>query len=62
MKITYIHNNHLYYLDKQPYETDEEVFKRLWYIINNNLSVNIVKDINSSKKYLNELNGMIYEV
>ena len=61
MKISYIFNNNLYYLDKQLYETDVEVFKRLWYILNNKLSVNNTIDINNSKKYLNELNGMIYE-
>jgi hypothetical protein len=60
MKISYIHNNTLYFLQKQPYETDDDAFKRLWFILNNNLSFNSIKDINESKKYLNKINGMTY--
>ncbi len=60
MKISFIYDNILYFLDKQPYETDEETYIRLWYIINNNLDMNSIKDINLSKIYLNKINGMIY--
>lgn len=60
MKIVYQTDNKLYYLEKQPYEIDEDVFKRLWYIIDNNLSVNNIEDLNKSKKYLNEIKGMSY--
>lgn len=60
MKISYIYNNTLYFLQKQPYETDDDAFKRLWFILNNNLSFNSNKDINESKKYLNKINGMTY--
>lgn len=60
MKISYIHNNTLYFLQKQPYETDDDAFNRLWFILNNNLSVNSIKDINQSKIYLNQIYGMTY--
>lgn len=55
--IIIIHNNHIYKIDKEPYETDENTYIRGWYIINNNIDNVIVRSI----IYLNEIkNNMKY--
>jgi hypothetical protein len=34
--IVIIHNNYIYKIDKEPYETDENTYSRGWFIIDNN--------------------------
>jgi hypothetical protein len=59
--IIIIHNNHIYKIDKEPYETDENTYIRGWYIINNNIDNNIDNVIVRSIIYLNEIkNNMKY--
>lgn len=53
-------NGSLYFLNKQPFESDEDAYWRLWYLINNNKDVSSDKDICESKKELNKLKNMIY--
>jgi hypothetical protein len=50
----------LYLFEKQPYESDEDTYDRLWWIINNNKSINNINDISDSIKYINEKYGMSY--
>lgn len=60
-KIVYNYNNKLHYLKKMPYETEEEAFKRLFFIIKNDLSLNNVEHINLSKKRAFEEKGLTFE-
>lgn len=60
--ITIFNNGRIYIINKEPYETVCDVYKRGWYIINN-----IKTDDNYSKLYSlsiinnNKNKGMIYE-
>ena len=58
--IIIIHENYIYKIYKEPYETDENTYIRGWYIIKNN-SDNIETVISRSIIYLNEYkNNMKY--
>jgi hypothetical protein len=51
----------LYYLKKQPFESDKDTYIRAWWLINNNKDFNNKDDISSSIIYLNEyIYGMEY--
>lgn len=61
--IIIIHNNHIYKIDKEPYETDENTYIRGWFLIKNTTINDYNKDYNISKSiiYLNEYkNNMKY--
>ena len=53
-------NNYIYLFEKQPFESDEDTYDRLWWIINNKKSINNISDISDSIKYINEKYGMSY--
>jgi len=56
--IIILHNNHIYKIDKEPYESDENTYIRGWFIIKNN---NLDNVITRSIIYLNEYkNNMKY--
>jgi hypothetical protein len=58
--IIIIHENYIYKIYKEPYETDENTYIRGWYIIKNN-SEDIETVISRSIIYLNEYkNNMKY--
>jgi len=48
-----IHNDYIYKINKEPYETDENTYFRGWYIINNSDDIND-EIICRSIMYLNE--------
>ena len=59
--IIIIYDNFIYKIEKEPYETDENTYKRGWYIIKNYDKGNYDEIVNNSIKYLNEnKNKMIY--
>lgn len=59
--ICILYKNKLNYLEKQPYEGDDDAYMRGWYMIKNNLSFESAGDVCKSKKAINEeRNGMIY--
>ena len=59
--IIIISNNYIYKIEKEPYETDENTYKRGWYIIKNYEKGNYEEIIGKSIKYLNEeKNNMKY--
>lgn len=61
--IIIIHNNHIYKIDKEPYETDENTYIRGWFLIKNTTINDYNRDYNISKSiiYLNEYkNNMKY--
>ena len=53
-------NNYIYLFEKQSFESDEDTYDRLWWIINNKKSINNISDISDSIKYINEKYGMSY--
>lgn len=56
-----IHDNYIYKIDKEPYETDENTYFRGWYIIKNGNEDNKKEIICRSIMYLNEnKNNMKY--
>jgi hypothetical protein len=58
--IIIIYDNNIYKIEKEPFETDENSYKRGWYIIKN-YNNNYDKIIGDSIIYLNEKkNNMIY--
>jgi hypothetical protein len=58
--IIIIHENYIYKIYKEPYETDENTYIRGWFIIKNNTD-NIETVISRSIIYLNEYkNNMKY--
>lgn len=58
-----IHENKIYKIDKEPYETDENTYIRGWFIINNFNKFKDVELISCSIIYLNESkNNMKYIV
>lgn len=59
--IIIIANNYIYKIEKEPYETDENTYKRGWYIIKNYKNGDYEEIIGKSIKYLNEeKNNMKY--
>jgi hypothetical protein len=63
--IVIIHDNYIYKIMKEPFETDENTYIRGWFIINNSNDMNDSNDMNSlisrSIIYLNEnKNNMKY--
>lgn len=59
--IIIIANNYIYKIEKEPYETDENTYKRGWYIIKNYENGDYKEIIGKSIKYLNEeKNNMKY--
>ena len=59
--IIIIHDNYIYKIEKEPFETDENAYKRGWFIIKNNDKGSFDEIIGKSIKYLNEQkNKMIY--
>ena len=50
----------IYKIDKEPFETNKDVYKRGWYIINNYNSKNIVSLISESIREINKNKGMSY--
>jgi len=56
--IIIVYDNHIYKIDKEPFETDENTYIRGWFIIKNNSLDNV---ISRSIIYLNERkNNMKY--
>jgi len=53
--IVIIHNDYIYMIEKEPFETDENTYNRGWYIINNHHKIkNINELISRSIMVLNE--------
>jgi hypothetical protein len=57
-----IHNDFIYNIEKEPYETDENAYSRGWFIIKNYFKYSSLKElISNSIIYLNEnKNNMKY--
>jgi len=55
MFIIIIHNNFIYKIRKLPYETDENTYKRGWFIIKNYDKYENEELISRSIIYLNEI-------
>lgn len=53
-------NNNIYKLNKQPFESDTNAYIRLWWLINNNKSLDSIEDISLSIIELNKRSGMSY--
>lgn len=53
-------NNNIYKLNKQPFESDANAYTRLWWLINNEKSLENIEDISSSIEALNNKIGMSY--
>ena len=62
--IIMIHNNYIYKIDKEPYETDENTYMRGWYIINSyNNEDNYDEIVSQSIININEIkNKMKYNL
>ena len=61
--IIIIHNNNIYKIYKEPFETDENTYIRAWFLIKNSTINDYNNDYNISKSiiYLNEnKNNMKY--
>jgi len=59
--IIIIYDNNIYKIEKEPYETDENTYKRGWYIIKNYDNKNYDELVQKSIIYLNEnKNNMKY--
>ena len=59
--IIIIYDNSIYKIEKEPFETDENTYKRGWFIIKNYNKGTYKEIVNNSIKYLNEnKNNMIY--
>jgi len=52
--IIIIYDNNIYKIEKEPYETDENTYKRGWYIIKNYNKGEYNEIVGKSIKYLNE--------
>lgn len=52
--IVIIHNDFIFKIDKEPFETDEDTFKRGWFIIGKNPKIINDEIISKSIIYLNE--------
>lgn len=60
--ISFFVDDHIYYVRKLPYESDNTTYRRGWWILNNNRVFDNVEDISESIKAINIQNGMIYDV
>lgn len=59
--ICILYKNRLNYIEKQPYESDDDAYMRGWYIIRNGLSFDNPEHICQSKIIINErVHGMTY--
>jgi len=59
--IIIINDNNIYKIEKQPFETDENAYKRGWYIIKNYNIGSYDEIVSKSIIYLNEIkNEMVY--
>jgi len=59
--IIIIHDNNIYKIEKEPFETDENTYKRGWFIIKNYDTGSFDEVIGKSIIYLNEIkNKMVY--
>jgi hypothetical protein len=59
--IIIIYDNFIYKIEKEPFETDENTYKRGWFIIKNYNKGTYKEIVNNSIKYLNEnKNKMMY--
>ena len=54
------YNNKIYKIEKEPYETSENTFKRGWFIVKNYEKYGYDELISRSIIYLNEKNNMCY--
>lgn len=52
--IIIIYDNYIYKIEKEPYETDENTYRRGWYIIKNLDKNNYEETVLKSIIYLNE--------
>lgn len=52
--IIIIHDNFIFKIEKEPFETDEDTYRRGWFIIKNNPLVINDEIISKSIIYLNE--------
>ena len=52
--IIIIHDNYIYKIEKEPFETDENAYKRGWFIIKNLDKNNYEETVLKSIIYLNE--------
>lgn len=52
--IIIIHDNFIFKIEKEPFETDEDTYRRGWFIIKNNPSTIDDEMISKSIIYLNE--------
>ena len=61
--VVIIHDNAIYNIEKEQFETDENTYKRAWYMIKNqNIITNISELISRSFIFLNEKkNQMKYD-
>ena len=60
-KVIIIYDNNIYQIEKEPFETDENTYKRGWFIIRNIKDNNYEETVNKSIIYLNESkNNMKY--
>jgi len=53
-------NNNIFFLNKEPFEDEQDTYDRLWWLINNNKNLDNILDISDSIKYINNKYGMIY--
>jgi hypothetical protein len=62
--IVVIHENAIYDIEKEQFETDENTYKRAWYMIKNqNVFTTLSELISRSFIYLNEKkNNMKYDI
>jgi hypothetical protein len=58
--INIYYSGKIYIIDKEPYETNEDVYMRGWYIVKNYNNFNYDELISMSKIYINEKNNMKY--
>ena len=60
-KVIIIYDNNIYQIEKEPFGTDENTYKRGWFIIRNIKDNNYEETVNKSIIYLNESkNNMKY--
>jgi hypothetical protein len=59
-KISIMHNNNIYFIDIDPYETIQETYERGWFIIKNYDNYEYNELVSLSIIKLNEKKGMTY--
>jgi hypothetical protein len=52
--IIIVYDNYIYKIEKEPYETDENTYRRGWFIIKNHNKDNYEETVIKSIIYLNE--------